>query len=338
MLSRAPPNPCRRSPEATPMKPHVARIALAGSLLSLIACSTEKVASPKTCCEQPQIPAGVPKFAVVDESVTGPSDGERVVMRVGLAQPVKRDAIYPVLHTLYRHAMKRNAFEPIHFVAEIYADEASAKQGGKGSLATVTREQSDIAPKCDNRIPYDFTEQAERAFAASLGNAHEEDMNDTCHLADKKKAARFDDRFTHKPSIAIDPARFAVEITYPYLDDGKDEYIKELKYTSALKYWIEFVTSMFRKVDTLKEVTYVGVHNDQPAVKISVSRADFQSKLASLQEDIAAHSAITFGSLGMGKATDQGAEKEQKAFHTKTYKAALATLPKTQVSVSPKLK
>jgi hypothetical protein len=90
-------------------------MSLAGglSLFSLgAACSTEKSEAPKACCEQPKIPAGVTPFVVVADDVTGPSDGQKVIMRVGAAQPIKRDQVFPVLHLLYRHAMTRNVFEP----------------------------------------------------------------------------------------------------------------------------------------------------------------------------------------------------------------------------------
>jgi hypothetical protein len=40
----------------------------------------------------------------------------------------------------------------------------------------------------------------------------------------------------------------------------------------------------------------------------------------------------------MHKTDDKGAKKDQEEHKTKTYKAALALLPKDQVMVSPKLK
>jgi hypothetical protein len=258
---------------------------------------------------------------------------------VGVSQPIKRDQIYPVLHTLYRHAMTRNVFEPIQFVATLYASETGARQGGDaGLVGRIARDQGEQGPKCENKIPYDFTEQVGRAFNASVGRPDEEDANDSCHLAEKKAAARVDDKFLHKPSYKVDPARSAVEVTYPYLELGKDEYVKDLKYNAALRDWIEHVMSFFGKVEGLKELTFVGLQNDQPVVKITVTRQQFDGQLASLQEEIAAHSAVTFASLGLHKTDDKGAAKEQTTFQSKTYKSALAALPKNQVFVSAKLK
>lgn len=312
-----------------------------GVLLALgaAACSTEKSEAPKPCCDQPKIPAGVTPFVVIGDEVSGPSDGQKVIMRVGVSQPIKRDQVYPVLHTLYRHAMTRTTFEPIHFVANLYASESAAKTGGEGGLmARIIREQSDRGPKCENKIPYDFAEQVARAFNAGVGKGEEEDSNDTCRLNEKKVVARVDDKFTHKASYKVDPARMAVEVTYPYLEMGKDEYVKELKFNSAMRDWNEHAQSFFGKVDGLKELTFIGLHNDQPVVKITVTREQFNSQLASLQEEIAAHSAVTFASLGLRTTDDKGAAREQSSFQSKTYKSALGTLPKNQVFVSPKLK
>jgi hypothetical protein len=119
---------------------------------------------------------------------------------------------------------------------------------------------------------------------------------------------------------------------------GKDEYVQSLSFNSAMRDWIDHVGTLFRKVESLKEASFVGLQNDQPVVKITVTRPQFDSSLSSLQEDVAAHSAITFASLGLHKKDDKGAAKEQATFQSKTYKSALAALPKNQVFVSPKLK
>lgn len=310
---------------------------LALGSLALGACSTEKAAAPKACCEQPKIPGGVTPFVVVADEVSGPSDGQKVMMKVGLAQPAKRDAIYPVLHTLYRHAMTRTAFEPIHFEAAVYPDEASARAGG-APLALVKRAQSDVAPRCDNKVPFDFAEQVERAFAASTGRAVPEDSNDSCHLGERKVPKRVDDGFARKPSYKVDVARKAAEVTSPYVEMGKDEYVKELRYNAAMNDWSEYMTSMFARVPELKELTYIGVHQDEPVARITATREQYQSTLAGLQENIASHAAVTFANLGMGKKDDKAAMKDQEAFKSNTYKTALTALPKGQVSLSPKLK
>lgn len=300
-------------------------------------CETKTAPEAKPCCEQPKIPAGVPSFTIVGDEVNGPSDGQTVKLRAALGGPIKRDDVYPVLHTLYRHAMTRGPFEPINFTAEVFASDVEARSNGK-PVATVSRGQSQLAPVCDNAVAYDFEETVSRAFDATLGRAPEENSEDTCRMAPPKRAARVDDSFKHQPALKIDGARRAVAITYPYLETGKDEYVPTLGFNTAMTYWIDVTTSMFRKVPDLKEVAFQGVHADAPVVDITVTRNDFESKLASLQEDVAAHAAVTFASLGMKTKDDKGAHKEQETFKAKTYKGALAALPKNQVTISPKLK
>jgi hypothetical protein len=309
-----------------------------GLLAALGACASDKPAGPPPCCQQVQIPAGVAPFRVVADEVTGPSDGQKVLLRVALARPIKRDEVYPVLHTLYRHAMKRGPFEPIHFIADVYPGEAAAVAGSDAQvIARISREQSQIAPRCINRVLHDFEEQVARAFAASLGRAPPENPEDTCRLDPPKVVARFDDTFSHKPSYKVDTNRQAVEVTFPYLKTGKDEYVESLKLTSALSYWIEFVTGLFRKVPDLKEVSYLGMHDDAPVLKITVTREQFERDLSGLQETISAHAAVTFQSIGMGRSSDKAAEREQESFKLKTYRNALDLLPKSQVSISPRL-
>jgi hypothetical protein len=319
------------------------RTTLGGTLaalatLTLSACNTEKTApATKVCCDQPRIPPGVPAFTVVADDVTGPTDGQEVKLRVALKQKTKRDQLYPALHFLYRYAMTRNTFEPVNFVGEFYASEGAAKTGGN-PIAKVWRERSDKGPKCENAVPLDFPEEVQRAFDHSMGRAEVEDLADTCHLNEKKKVARFDEAFKHKPAFTIDEASKSAEVTYPYLETGKDEYVKDLSFNAAMTYWAEFLTAMFSKAPELKQLTYVGVLNDEPVLKITVTRQEFDEKLSRVQETIASYAAITFAKLGMHKTDDKGAKKDQEQQKTKTYNAALSFLPPSHVSVSPKLK
>ena len=318
----------------------IATALLLSAALAGAACE-KKAEGPKPCCTQIDIPAGVAKFTIVADDVTGPSDGQKVMMRAGLLQPVKREQAYAPMKLLYAHVMKRGLFEPIHFEAWFYASEADAKNGNEASaLAKIVREQDDRAPKCENRIKYDFVEQVDRAFIRSTQGEQvlQEDLNDTCHIGEKKKVARYDEKFRLKTTYKLDPGNQAVEITYPYVEMGKDEYVANLKTNSAMAAWAEYMTSMFSSAEQLKALTFVGTWNDEPVVKISVSREQFENILSRLQETVAAHAAITFQSIGMGAKSTEAAEKEQESFKSKTYRDALGRLPKEQVSISPKLK
>jgi len=314
----------------------------AASLLVVLAgvssCTkSDQGSAPTACCDQPKIPAGIPAFTVVRDEVSGPTDGQDVKLHVALKQKTKRDDIYPSLQFLYRYAMTRKTFEPTSFMGAIYATEGEAQTGGN-PVAKIWREHGDKGPKCENNIKLEFNEEVGKALLYSLNRAEPEDLEDTCHLAEKKKIARIDDKFTHKPTMKVDDANKAVEVTFPYLETGKDEYVSTLGFNSAMTYWAEFTTTMFGKAPDLKKVTYIGVVNDQPVLKIATTREQFDAKLSTVQETIASYSAITFAKLGLHKTDDKGARKDQEEHKTKTYKAALSFLPKEQVMVSPKLK
>jgi len=319
------------------LNPALATVSLV-TALGIGACSTEKAAGPRACCDQPKIPAGVPAFTVVKDDVTGPSDGQAVKLRVALKQKTKRDDIYASLKFLYRYAMTRDpSFEPVSFSGEFFTSEGEA-QLGTNPAAKIWRDRTDSGPKCENNIALEFPEQIDKAFAYSLNRAVPEDLNDSCHLDTKKVAARFDDKFTHKATFKVDPVRQSVEVTYPYLDTGKDEYVKTISFNNAMTYWAEFTSTMFNKAPNLKELTYTGLLNDEPVMKVTVTRAEFDAKLSTVQETIASYAAITFAKLGLHKTDDKGALKEQEQQKTKTYKTALSFLPKDRVFISPKLK
>jgi hypothetical protein len=214
-------------------------LAMAASFIA--SCNTEKAAGPRTCCDQPKIPAGVPAFTVVKDDISGPTDGQTVKLSVALKQKTKRDDVYAALQFLYRYAMTRETFEPVNFDGEFFGSEGEA-QSGTNPAARIWRERTDKGPKCENNILLEFPEQVDKAFAYSLNRAVPEDLADTCHLDTKKKQPRFDDKFTHKPTYKIDAARQSVEVTYPYLDTGKDEYVKTITFNNAMTYWAEFTS------------------------------------------------------------------------------------------------
>jgi len=317
-----------------PSVPRVAGLALA---LTLAACGKAPSEAPATCCDQLKFPAGIPAFTVVTDDSTGPSDGQDVRIRVALRQKTSRDDIYKSLQFLYRYAMTRRTFSPTTFTGLFFTTEGEASAGAN-PVAKIWRDRSDQGPKCENGVALDFGEQVDKAFAYSLNRAEPEDLTDTCHLAEKKVRPRFDEKFAHKPTFKIDAARHSAEVTYPYLDTGKDEYTKSLSFNAAMTYWAEFTNTMFSKAPQLSEMTYVGVLDDQPVLKITVTRPEFDSKLSTVQETIASYAAITFAKLGLHKTDDKGALKDQEQQKTKTYKAALSFLPRNRVYVSPKLR
>ncbi len=300
------------------------------------ACEKKTEVAP-ICCDQLKFPAGIPAFTVVTDDSTGPTDGQDVRIRVALRGKTSRDNIYKSMQFLYRYAMTRRTFQPTTFTGLFFTTEGEA-QSGANPVAKIWRDRSDQGPKCENAVALDFSEQVDKAFAYSLNRAEPEDLTDTCHLAEKKVRPRFDEKFAHKPTYKIDASQHAAEVTYPYLDAGKDEYVKALSFNAAMTYWAEFTNTMFSKAPQLSELTYIGVLDDQPVLKITVTRQEFDSKLSTVQETIASYAAITFAKLGLHKTDDKGALKDQEQQKTKTYKAALSFLPKNRVFVSPKLR
>lgn len=316
--------------------PTAARVS---ALLALVASCPDKAGppAPKPCCDQPEIPAGVVPFTIVADESTGLYDERIVKLKAVLSRPAARPELYPVLHALFRHAMTREVAEPRVFHAEVYDGEAAARGGGPG-VASIARAQGKLAPECENRVPYTFAEATARAFGELFLRKAEEDPTDSCKLREPRDAPPIDEGFAHRPALTVDEAARAVTLTVPFLKEGEDAWAPELKLTGALKQWIDYTTAYFRKVPDLRRLTFVGVHRDAPALRIAASKEEFETHLSGLQEDIAAYAAVTFQKLGMNAQNQAAALKEQEQFHRKTYLAALAKLPKDQVTIAKNLK
>lgn len=299
-------------------------------------CKEEKP-EPRPCCDQPEIPAGVVGFKVVADDVQGPSDGERVALKAVLTGGAGRHEVYPVLHTLYRHAMTRSAFEPIVFSADVYPDENAAR-AGTGAVARIERDRGQRAPSCENRVPYTFQQSAEIAFGVLFRGKAEEDTTDTCKLMDSKDRGAIDEGFKLRASVEIDAEARRVVVTYPFTELGKDEWKKELRYTSAMREWIDYTTAFFDKVPDLAHLTFVGLHADAEVLRIALAKEQFAAGFANLREEIAAHSAVTFQQMGMNAASEKEALADQEDFYRKTYKTALSSLPADQLKIAKTLK
>jgi len=277
---------------------------------------------------------GTPEFRIVKDDVSGPSDGQKVVMRGVLAGKTGRADLFKGLQVMYRFAMKRDTMEPTDFSGELVLAE-----GDSTPQAKVWRSQSDKGPKCEILVKRTFAEQTKMAFDSGLGREEDDDPNDTCKLTEKKVEPRFDDKFTHKPSYKIDEAAKSMEVTFPYLQDGKDEYNTDISFNSAMVWFVEFTSKAFKRSDDLKELTFVGLIGDEePGLKVTVSRSEFENKLVNVQETVAGYAKVTFAKLGMHKIDDKGAFKAQEKNATEVYTTALGFLPKEHVLISPKLK
>jgi len=312
---------------------------LTAASTAAVGCHSEKAEQARSCppdCDQPKVPAGVPGFKVVKDESKGSSDAQDVTIRVVLKQKTKRADIYPSLQFLYRYAVQRGTFPPKNFTGEFYTSESEAASG-TSPVAKIWKLQADQGPKCENAIKMELPEEVDRAFAHSINRGEEEDLEDSCHLNEKKKVARVDDNFKHKPTYKLDEGTKSVEVQFPYLESGKDEYAKSLTFNEAMTYFSEFMNTMFQKAPDLQQITYVGVLDDQPALKVTVTRQEYDAKLSTLQETIASYSAIIFAKLGLHKTDDKGAKAEQEAHSNEVYKQALAMLPKDHVFISPKL-
>ena len=84
------------------------------TLLAAPACKNE-MEGPKPCCAQPDIPPGVAKFTVVADDITGPSDGQKVVVGLAMLQATKRDQMYSPVKDSVRLRHEAHGLRAVHF-------------------------------------------------------------------------------------------------------------------------------------------------------------------------------------------------------------------------------
>ena len=242
-------------------------------------------------------------FTIVADEVTGPSDGQKVILRVALGEPTKRDEIYPVLHTLYRHAMKRGPFEPIHFIADVYPSEATAKAAGdtqmlaRISRAAVPAGAPSVTTGSATTSPSRSSGPSTPAWAGARGEHRR-------HLpagpAEGEAAVRR--RLQAQAQLqARRRASKAVEVTYPYLEMGKDEYVARAEADlGAGRTGSSIVTTPVSQGARPESGHLHGPARGRRGPAHRLTRQQFDSDFAGLQETIAAHAAVTFQSLGTG--------------------------------------
>jgi hypothetical protein len=252
-------------------------------------------------------------------------------MTARLDGPISRLDVYPVLHTIYRHAFTRGAFEPIEF-------EADLENAAGETIARIERARGAGAPSCENDVDWTFEQAAERAFLTTLDRLPEDKPGDTCRLDPPKTKPHPWDVFEKKPVLEIHPEEKSVSVTYHYIRQDEDTYVDALSLSDAMTYWVAFATDFFEMTPSLETLRFEGRWRGDAVLTITVTKKQFEALFSGLQEEIAAHSGITYGNLTSGKMSEAAAAREQAEFKARTYRGAIKGLPKGSYEIDRRLK
>jgi hypothetical protein len=297
-----------------PLAPVVAAVLYAASLPGLGCTGSDKV---ETAYAPPpfKVPEGLPSFKVVKDEVS--PDKERVLANLALTGPAEREQLDALLKDLYRQAMTRIGSEPSTVEIYIYANEDRARAAAPDTWAAeCVKHQSDKGPKFENKVPLSFP----KAVAAAING----------------------DTFVGKlrPKVEVDEAKHHVTLTMPYVEQGKDQWVSELSYNTALVTFVDYTQRLYQNVTEMDGLTFIGVWKDEPVVRINLaSKENYNTlDLYALGERIGGKQGKAFAEAQLTKKSDAQIDKEKKAAERKEYQSALNKLPKGSVSIASSLK
>jgi hypothetical protein len=292
------------------------RRALAGSLvLFVIGCSNSSEPTPQPTgpvAETVSAKDSPMAYKVLADTVN--QQANTVDYHIIIAAGTKHDDVEGLLKYLYRHLMTRTETQPAGLAAFVYNDEAQYKTPPRSPVASVVQKSGDIGPTFENKVPLEFWQQIDQALPHS------------------------DKGWKLEKKIDRDDKSFGLTLTQPFTETGEDKWAEKLSFNQAMTEFTDETKELFEKVPELRTLNFVGTWKDQPVVKISLDRAQYQSlKLADLEESIGQLHGRAFLELSTGHGTDASVAKANAQRMAAVYKKMLGQL-KGHAWVSPTLK
>jgi hypothetical protein len=293
------------------------RRALSGSfiVLALVGCSgpSEPPPQPSGPVAETVSPKDSPlPYRVLADNVN--QQANTVDYHLLLAAGSKHDEVEGLLKYLYRHIMTRTETQPAGLAAFVYTDEAQYKTPPRSPIASVVQKSGDIGPTFENKVPLEFWQQIDQALPHS------------------------DKGWKLEKKVERDDKSLTLTLTQPFTETGEDRWADKLSYNQALTEFTDETKELFEKVPELRALNFVGTWKDQPVVKISVDRAQYQLlKLADLEETIGQLHGRAFLELSTGHGSDASVSKANAQRLAALYKKMLGQL-KGHAWVSPSLK
>jgi hypothetical protein len=291
------------------------RRALVGSLILALGCSTSSEPPPQPAgpvAETASAKDSPMAYKVLADEVN--KNANTVDYHLIIAPTAKHDDVDGLLKYLYRHLMTRTETQPAGLAAYVYTDESQYKTPPRSPIASVIQKPGDVGPTFENKVPLEFWQQVDQALPHS---------DKAWKLA--KKIERNDQNQT-------------LTLTQPYTEPGEDKWSEKLSFNQAMTEFTDETKELFEKVPELRAMNFIGTWKDQPVVKISLDRAQYQSlKLADLEESIGQLHGRAFLELSTGHGTDASVAKANAQRMAAVYKKMLGQL-KGHAWVSPTLK
>ena len=285
------------------------------SLFVLAACEKKK-AETRIYFPDLKPPLGLAVKVLSDISLNEKA-GSSITVIVSVPPTADRDELDRLMKSLWRQVKGRSGFSKgtaDKIDLRFYGGETKAKAKGDDWLAQVL---------------FSGAEKGEATF---------ENRQTLPLLKWAKKAIGKQPQFTGKlkPQILADAAKLELEIKVPFIaQDGTGAYITKLTYTKVTTEFSTYTRTLFDKIDKLNKLTFIGLHEDQPVIKVWMSRQQYeQLNLRLVEEGLGAFQGKFINRLLSNPKLGKMVEKKVAKQRRKVYRETFARLPKEQVELA----
>jgi hypothetical protein len=273
------------------------------------------------------IPVGVGNVQVVSDENLNLETGGEIKVSSAVEPEIDKDELDNLIASFMRQVKDRRGFQTGDKAAKIellfYTSANAAKAKGEDWLGRLSWSGSG-EPTIINKQKLPLLKWARKAFGWGKN--------------DFGKQTAFTGAL--KPQLLADANSMSLELTIPYVaDDGSGKYVEKLTYTKAISEFTSYTMVLFDKIPELKKLTFIGKHNDERVVKISLDREGYNKiDLHKAGESLGAFDGKQM-ELYLGKQlSDKAWETKKRAEFRKVYREALSRLPKEQVEIAKDIK
>jgi hypothetical protein len=297
---------------------HVKEIVRWGALAALVAfggCPERRAAKDRLYFDDLKAPLGT-KIEVVSDISLNPATGGAVTVIAVVEPDIDRDDLDRLLQTFWLQVSARSGFQSgtaDQIDVRFYDSTPKAKAGGTNWLCQAVRVSRLEKPTFINRQRLPLLKWARKAMG---------------------KLPQYTGAL--QPELLADPVALHLELKLPFVsDDGSGSYVETLSYTKATTNFTSYAGVFFGKIEQLKKFTFVGVHNDEPVIRIWLTRDQFeQLNLRQVEESLGKFQGAFIEQL-MSRPQDANmVEKKVEERRRKLYRETFSRLPEGQVELA----
>jgi hypothetical protein len=288
-------------------------------LLVWLACCEKKEVRKQLYFEDLKPPVGV-KVKIVNDVSMNPQSGGEVDVIAAVDPDIDKDELDRMMKSFWRQVKDRSGF--VHGKADkisirFYPGAAKAKAAGNDWLAKVAKDSLDGKAAFINHQKAPLIKWAKKALG---------------------KQPQFTGKL--KPQLLANPVAMELEIKVPFIEnDGSGAYRKKLSHTIVTTEFSTYTQTLFDKIEGLKKLTFVGIHDDKEVIRVWMTRSQYQQlDLRNVEESLGAYQGKFIEPIMSKAISEKVVEKKVAKQRLKVYRETFARLPAEQVQIDKRFK